>query len=394
MLVPSIVISTILVLETASSSPRDHDLQTASTKPVYFMYPFAKKSVEMHVSFIQIEMLSLSLLVFIGSINAFSPHNCARKVQPSPSSSSPSSSSSQYQTHLFQESAVSGRVLPPQYFKDVYEENSNGEDDDGKGTCTKPPKDSASAAAAATPWDIGGGRPQPAIVKAYEKGQLRGRILDAGCGAGENCIYLADKYGVTSVYGCDLAPGAIRVAEERVQNLIMEHGHGMGKVELEESGKEEGKDVTTSTVPISSPFWTRPDFFVASCTEMAAEYHKQYTPGYVHDKEELELFDVSIDSGLLHCLSDEIAKDYVQELAKLVKPDTGRAYVGCFSTKNPAESWDNPRRLSPDYLRNLFCEDNGWEVVSIVDEWWARPPQRGSSQGAFSMALWMEARRL
>ena len=392
MLVPSIVTSTIIVLETASSGPRDHDLQTASTKSVSFMYryPFAKKSVEMHVSFIQIELLSVSLLVFIGSINAFSPHNCARKVQPS-------SSSSQYQTHLFQESAVSGRVLPPQYFKDVYEENSNGDDDDdGTGTCTKPPKDSA--AAASTPWDIGGGRPQPAIVKAYEKGQLRGRVLDAGCGAGENCIYLADKYGVTSVYGCDLAPGAIRVAEERVQNLIMEHGHGhgMGKVELEleGSGKEEGKDVTTSTVPISSPFWTRPDFFVASCTEMATEYHKKYTPGYVRDKEELELFDVSIDSGLLHCLSDEVAKDYVQELAKLVKPDTGRAYVGCFSTKNPAESWDNPRRLSPDYLRNLFCEDNGWEVVSIVDEWWARPPQRGSSQGAFSMALWMEARRL
>mmetsp|Transcript_13450 Transcript_13450/g.19615 ORF Transcript_13450/g.19615 Transcript_13450/m.19615 type:complete len:103 (+) Transcript_13450:1-309(+) len=100
-----------------------------------------------------------------------------------------------------------------------------------------------------------------------------------------------------------------------------------------------------------------------------------------------------IDSGLLHCLSDDDAINYLSQMTRLVKPTTGRAYVGCFSTANP-EPWDNPRRLSEDYLRGLFCRENGWEVISVKDTWWSRPPERGSSQGAFSMALWMEARRL
>ena len=249
-------------------------------------------------------------------------------------------------------SLSSGRVLPPDYFKSVYERT----DEEGE--------------VITTPWDIGGGRPQPAIIKAYEQGQLRGRILDAGCGAGENCIYLAGKYGVTSVVGSDLAEGAIREAEERVDRM------------------EDGQDGKHREQP--SPFWTQPAFFIASCTEIADKYEKQLD---VNDGEEPKLFDVSIDSGLLHCLSDEDAELYVQQLGRLVKPDTGRAYIGCFSTKNPAESWDNPRRLSPQYLKNLFSEDNGWEVISITDTWWARPPERGSSQGSFSMALWMEARR-
>jgi len=253
------------------------------------------------------------------------------------------------------ETKPSGRILPADYYKSVYErKDEEGED-------------------IKTPWDIGGGKPQPAVVNAYEQGQLRGRILDVGCGAGENCIYLGEKYGITSVVGSDLAEGAIRMAVERVDRM-----------ENDARRQDDGKDRV-------QPFWTKPTFFVASCTEIADTY-KEYVEA--NGGEKSELFDVSIDSGLLHCLSNEDAKRYVQQLGPLVKPDTGRAFVGCFSTKNPAESWDNPRRLSPEYLRNLFCEDNGWEVISITDTWWARPPERGTSQGSFAMALWMEARRL
>ena len=34
------------------------------------------------------------------------------------------------------------------------------------------------------PWDIG--RPQPAFVRLADEGRLTGRLLDAGCGTGEN----------------------------------------------------------------------------------------------------------------------------------------------------------------------------------------------------------------
>jgi Tellurite resistance protein TehB len=41
------------------------------------------------------------------------------------------------------------------------------------------------------PWDIG--EPQPEVVKAAEEGLLNGAVLDAGCGLGENAIYLTAK---------------------------------------------------------------------------------------------------------------------------------------------------------------------------------------------------------
>src|SRR5271165_5008210 len=41
------------------------------------------------------------------------------------------------------------------------------------------------------PWDTG--RPQPAIIKLAEAGQIRGSVLDVGCGTGENLLYLAAR---------------------------------------------------------------------------------------------------------------------------------------------------------------------------------------------------------
>lgn len=253
-------------------------------------------------------------------------------------------------------SLSSDRVLSPEYFKSVYEPQQLGLNDNVR-----------------TPWDIGGDRPQPDIVRAFSEGKLRGQIIDAGCGKGENCIYLAGKYGVSSVVGFDLAPGAIQTAMDRVARIETSDAF----VDADTAGSEK------------TPFWTSPQFLVASCTEIFDRYSSLVSSS----KTKPHLFDVSIDSGLLHCLSDDDAIEYVKQMARLVKPDTGRAYVGCFSTANP-DPWDNPRRLSEGYLRTLFCKANGWEVISVRDTWWARPPGRGSSQGAFSMALWMEARRL
>ena len=41
------------------------------------------------------------------------------------------------------------------------------------------------------PWDTG--RPQPAIVKLAEAGQIRGSVLDVGCGTGENVLVLGSQ---------------------------------------------------------------------------------------------------------------------------------------------------------------------------------------------------------
>ena len=270
------------------------------------------------------------------------------------------------------------RILPPGYFKSVYELDSIG--DEGVELTSYPTSTNI-------PWDLGDGRPQPEIVRAFKEGKLKGRIIDAGCGMGENCMFLAQKGshgGVTSIVGFDLAPGAINIAKRKVLECELDMGIC--------TEQEETQDLVERK---KNKFWTRPEFLVASCTEIADEYNNYAIQ--MRDKDNSnptseDEFDVMIDSGLLHCLSDEDAELYVSQMARLLKPGSGRAYVGCFSTKNP-DPWDNPRRLNEEFLRKLFSPQNGWEVISVKETWWARPPSRGTSQGAFSMALWMEARR-
>jgi SAM-dependent methyltransferase len=63
-------------------------------------------------------------------------------------------------------------------------------------------------AAGFAPWVIG--EPQPAIVDLERAGEIRGAVLDAGCGAGEHTILLT-RLGY-DVVGIDFAPNAVAAA--------------------------------------------------------------------------------------------------------------------------------------------------------------------------------------
>ena len=63
------------------------------------------------------------------------------------------------------------------------------------------------------PWDIG--RPQPEFVKLAEKGEIRGSILDVGCGTGENAIYVGALGHQT--WGVDASPRAIEKAKAKAK---------------------------------------------------------------------------------------------------------------------------------------------------------------------------------
>ena len=69
----------------------------------------------------------------------------------------------------------------------------------------------AAYAGSPPPWDIG--RPQPAVIRLADEGAFRGRVLDAGCGTGENAIELASR-GLETL-GVDGARRAIEHAREK-----------------------------------------------------------------------------------------------------------------------------------------------------------------------------------
>lgn len=170
------------------------------------------------------------------------------------------------------------------------------------------------------PWDIG--RPQPAIVDLAERGFFGGTVLDAGCGTGENALYLASQ-GLDAV-GVDAAPAAIEAAQAKA--------------------RERGSGAT---------------FLVADALAL----------------ERLgRTFDAAIDCGLFHTFPDADRLRFERSLHRVLRP--GARYVLlCFSEHQPGPF--GPRRVTQAEIRATF--GNGWTVDSIAAERFAaRLPTDGA----------------
>jgi SAM-dependent methyltransferase len=160
--------------------------------------------------------------------------------------------------------------------------------------------------AAPPPWDIG--RPQPAFVRLADRGLLSGRLLDSGCGTGEN-VLLAAARGAEAM-GVDISPQAIARARDKAAE----------------------RGLTAR-------------FEVADALRLG----------------QLGMtFDVLIDSGVFHIFDDPDRERYVASLAAVLPPG-GRCYLMCFSDRQPGTV--GPRRVREDELRAAFSD--GWEVASI-----------------------------
>ncbi|MFL5340161.1 MAG: class I SAM-dependent methyltransferase [Gemmataceae bacterium] len=154
------------------------------------------------------------------------------------------------------------------------------------------------------PWDID--RPQKEFVAAADR--ITGAVLDAGCGTGENALYLAGLR--RQVTGIDFVPAAIDQARKKAI--------------------ERGLKVT---------------FLVKDALTL---------------KDWPERFDNAIDSGLFHVFDDADRARYVEGLAAVLKP-RGRLFLSCFSDEEPGTQ--GPRRVSKAELHAAFAR--GWQIESI-----------------------------
>jgi cyclopropane fatty-acyl-phospholipid synthase-like methyltransferase len=146
-------------------------------------------------------------------------------------------------------------------------------------------------------WDIG--RPQAAIVELAKAGRFHGRVLDLGCGTGENAIYLAARG--CKVVGVDGARAAIASAQRK-----------------------------------------------AGAQGVAIEF-------LVHDALSVSAlgatFDAVLDSGFFHTLGDDGRLLYKEELTLVMAPGASLSLL-CFSEREP--DWGGPRRVREEELRDLF----------------------------------------
>ena len=156
------------------------------------------------------------------------------------------------------------------------------------------------------PWDIG--RPQPAIVKAADAGIVEGRVIDLGCGTGEQAIFAASRGH--EALGIDAVGRAIDLAKKK-----------------------------------------------ALARGVSARF-------LVHDALALdrlgETFDTAIDCGLFHTFTDDERPHYTRGLAKILGAGA-KLLVLCFSDEELSEG--GPRRVTRRELETAF--EPAFELVRV-----------------------------
>ena len=156
------------------------------------------------------------------------------------------------------------------------------------------------------PWDIG--RPQREFVQLEEADEIRGSVLDVGCGTGENALYLAERGH--DVWGIDFTPRAIEKARDKAAQRHL--------------------NVT---------------FLVGDALQLGALGRD---------------FDTVIDSGLFHTLSDEERPLFASSLADVLR--RGSTYfMLCFSELELGSY--GPRRVTQAEIRETFT--HGWRIKYI-----------------------------
>jgi SAM-dependent methyltransferase len=157
------------------------------------------------------------------------------------------------------------------------------------------------------PWDIG--RPQPAVVRLASAGGLTGAVLDAGCGTGENALYLA-SLGF-AVVGVDVAETALAMARKKAG--------------------ERGLEV---------------EFVLADAFALDRLGRR---------------FETVLDCGLFHTFDSDERPRYVASLASVIEHE-GTLQLLCFSDQGPDTG---PHPVSREELRGSFNARTGWSVDDI-----------------------------
>ena len=154
------------------------------------------------------------------------------------------------------------------------------------------------------PWDIG--RPQREFMRLADAGEVQGRVIDLGCGTGENAMMFASRGN--SVLGVDSAPLAIAKARAKA-----ERRNSTAKFEVAD---------------------------VLDLTSLG------------------RTFDVATDCGLFHNFSDRERQKFERNLKHVLVPG-GRYFMLCFSDREPSD-WGGPRRISKEEIVSTFT--SGWRV--------------------------------
>lgn len=154
-------------------------------------------------------------------------------------------------------------------------------------------------------FDIG--RPQQAVVELADAGHLHGRVLDVGCGTGENALYLAS-------HGCDaVGIDFSQVAIEKAQDKARSRG-----------------------IPARFIQWD-----ALQVDQLG------------------QTFDLAIECGVFHCFSAQQRREHAASLRSALVP-AGRLYLIDISER---ETGSGPPRVSVQDVQDVFSR--GWTIEMV-----------------------------
>lgn len=156
------------------------------------------------------------------------------------------------------------------------------------------------------PWEIG--RPQPEVENLERSGRFRGRILDVGCGKGENALYLASKgYDVCAIDFVDIVVQEAR--KEMTRRALTVDFQTIDALQLNNIGRT---------------------------------------------------FNTVLDSATFHTFSDCQRQTYVNCLRKIMLPKA-ILHLICFSNLEMRQG--GALRITQDEIHNIFSD--GWKIETI-----------------------------
>lgn len=165
----------------------------------------------------------------------------------------------------------------------------------------------ASYAAGPAPWDTG--EPQPAVVELASRGGFAGRVLDAGCGTGENALHVA-ALGLP-VLGVDVAETALAAARQKAAD------RGVGA-----------------------------EFATADALQLDRLGRR---------------FDTVLDCGLFHTFGAAERAAYLASLASVTEHG-GTLHVLCLSDEGPGTG---PHPVGEGELRAAFDDGGAWRLAAL-----------------------------
>ncbi|GFR48713.1 hypothetical protein Agub_g10670 [Astrephomene gubernaculifera] len=178
------------------------------------------------------------------------------------------------------------------------------------------------------PWEIH--RPQKFVRdlvsrRCFPSGS---RLLDAGCGLGDNALYIAKACPEVAVIGVDVVSRCLEFAEAKAKIRNMR-----GKVSFEVGDLTEQDPRRPSAASIAP-------------TNNAT-------------------YDIVVDSSTYHNFSDPERERYAATLKRLLKPG-GLVYMNCMSEEETRPGGPSGR-ISVACLTNVFNRSNGWELEAVED---------------------------